>query len=275
MVIWYKVKWIDPLFAAFNQVFPNRGKASDGTIGDLEHAQGTSGHNPDDTPGVSAERSDSDTKPEVRAADVTSTLNDPRGVTMQQVINKILVTPTDLVRLIYIIYNRKIWKKSNGWREEPYTGSDPHTGHAHLSGDPAYDEDGSPWQSILSFGVDMDANQAGQLEQLHAMVRQVYWRWAPTRQQFLNAGGSASAWDFGGGLGTGNADTPYMTKIYSDMAAGLTKLGEGLAILSQKLDELAVGGVTHEALVAAFTDPAVVAAMKQAAFEGAQQAEDE
>ena len=41
----------------------------------------------------------------------------------------------DLVekRLRYIIYNRRIWEASNDWRQRTYTGSSPHTEHAHFS----------------------------------------------------------------------------------------------------------------------------------------------
>lgn len=142
-MIWYKARWIDPLFAAFNARSPGRPKGSDGTIGDLAHQSGASGHNPDDTPGVRAERSDADSKPEVRAADVTTVAG------MQAVIDAILRTPADRDRFVYIIFNRQIWRKSNGWRRETYTGSDPHTGHAHFSGDPDHDENGAPFTSIL------------------------------------------------------------------------------------------------------------------------------
>lgn len=146
-MIWYKVKWIDPLFSAFNQVWPNRNHAQDGTIGDAAHMTGTSGHNPDDTPGVKAERQDADNIPEVRAADV-----DSRGVDMERAVQAVLHNEPLLGRLIYIIFNRRIWSKSNGWKQETYTGSDPHDTHAHFSGDPASDEDGRPWQSILNLG---------------------------------------------------------------------------------------------------------------------------
>lgn len=151
MSVWYKVAWIPPLFDAFNRVWPGRGHAQDGTIGDLAHASGTSGHNPDDTPGVQAERQDADSKPEVRAADV-----DCAGVNMDAAVAAVLATPRDRDRLIYIIWNRHIWRASNGWQREAYGGADPHDRHAHFSGDPASDEDGAPWHSILSMGADME-----------------------------------------------------------------------------------------------------------------------
>lgn len=147
---------IDRLWNDFLKTFPYKDRSSDGWIGDAAHQQESSGHNPDDTPGVTAERSDADSKQEVRAIDEDSDLRDPRGITMQQVIDRMLQTPNDLKRLIYIIFNRQIWKKSNGWKKETYTGSSPHTEHGHFSGDPAFDEDGSEWTSVTSFKEDDD-----------------------------------------------------------------------------------------------------------------------
>jgi hypothetical protein len=150
---WIKVAWINPMFAAFNTIAPNRAKDSDGTVGDLAHTTSPSGHNPDDTPGSRPEREDADNIAEVRAADVTTDLRQP-GVTMEQVVQSVLATPAERDRLIYIIFNRRIWRKSNGWRQETYTGSDPHDRHAHFSGDPNSDNDGGPWNSITK-GADV------------------------------------------------------------------------------------------------------------------------
>jgi hypothetical protein len=147
---WYKAAWIPPFFLAMDTRFPRRTKASDGTIGDLTHAQGTSGHNPDDTPGVTAERQDTDSKPEVRAADVTSDLHDPDGLTMWDVVHAILAYPPDRDRLIYMICNGYIWRAATGWRQEAYSGTDKHFGHGHFSGAVAADDDGRPWPSILN-----------------------------------------------------------------------------------------------------------------------------
>lgn len=152
-MVWYKAAWIPAFFDAMNRVFPNRSKASDGTIGDPAHQGSPSGHNPDDTAGSRPEREDADSKPEVRAADIGTTLRSPSGITMETVIQRILAPQYRAEldrRLIYIIFNHRIWRKANGWRQETYNGSDPHDTHAHLSGDPIGDEDGSPWTAVLS-----------------------------------------------------------------------------------------------------------------------------
>lgn len=139
------------LFRNFDSAFPDRDHATDGWIGDAAHQQTTSGHNPDDTPGVKAEYSDADTKPEVRAIDVDKDLRYP-GTTMQDVVDRILKTSNDTKRLMYIIYNRVIWSRSNNWNPRTYTGASPHTEHAHFSGDPVFDEDGSAW-SVAQMGA--------------------------------------------------------------------------------------------------------------------------
>lgn len=129
----------------FDVASPNRDRTTDGWIGDAAHQVEVSGHNPDDTPGVRAEYSDADTIPEVRAIDVDTDLR--ATFTMQDCIDKILDTPTDLARLSYIIFNRREWTRRNGWDKAGvlYLGSDPHTNHAHFSGEPLSDNDSRPW----------------------------------------------------------------------------------------------------------------------------------
>lgn len=174
MIIWYKAAWVDPMFAAFNALAPGRDHGADGTISNQAHRSEVTGHNPDDTPGVRAERTDADTKPEVRAADVDSDLRTP-GVTMQMVVDAILATPRDRNRLIYIIYNRSIWRASAGWRKEPYSGASAHTDHAHFSGHPDADEDGAPWESILNLGGDMTPEQAAALNRVDTRITALFY----------------------------------------------------------------------------------------------------
>lgn len=131
---------------AFNARYPNRSKNSDGSKGDLAHQKTKSGHNPDES--GNPEYTDADNIDEVRAIDVDKDLNSPTD-TMQDVINRILATPADLARLRYIIYNRMIWSRNNGWRSAAYNGDNDHTEHCHFSGDPATDDDDSPWTSVL------------------------------------------------------------------------------------------------------------------------------
>jgi hypothetical protein len=129
---WVLTKGLQHLRNEVNYTFPNRSKASDGTIGDLAHMAETSGHNPDDTAGSKAEYNDHDGIPEVRAWDCTSDFGD--GVDAQDVVDHLrsLRGLSSVIR--YMIYNRKMYQASNGWKAEAYTGPSAHTEHIHFSG---------------------------------------------------------------------------------------------------------------------------------------------
>lgn len=232
---WVLTKSLHQLRTDFNIRFPARDKASDGSIGDPDHASRTSGHNPDDTTGVSAEYQDADTKQEVRAIDVDKDLRST--VTMQQVINQILATPNDTKRLKYIIFNRKQWSKSNGWRVQDYTGINPHTEHAHFSGDPLYDEDGSPW-SVLEVGM------ADEVIPLSWQEDEAF------RVEALSRGRNATT----GGPSKGEAVLAW-ARIAQELKPQLDSIlaqskanGETLSRIETKLNALAIGGMDPEEL---------------------------
>jgi hypothetical protein len=254
------VKWIDPLFEAFNAIAPNRAKGQDGTIGDTAHQAETSGHNPDDTAGVKAERQDADSVPEVRAADVDADLRQP-GVTMEQAVQAVLHGPAaERDRLIYIIYNRRIWRKSNGWRQETYTGSDPHDRHAHFSGDPESDEDARAWTSIKNIGAGME-----QTEPLN-----------PANAEGNTVGNALNiATQVRTGAWLDDAKTGY-GRPAPNSAFG--RIYAGLAALLAKVEAIQAGQVSQDAVnaavLAALQTPEVRATLIDAARQGAELAED-
>lgn len=131
---WEELPASKTLFAEFNTVAPGRDKASDGRIGDGEHSQNVSDHNPDETGNVGSQ-SDADRANEVHAADVDSSGPWPAGWSMERFVQFILARCRSGAerRLRYIIFNRRIWSASNGWREESYSGANPHDKHAHFS----------------------------------------------------------------------------------------------------------------------------------------------
>lgn len=100
------------LRAEINARWPKRDKRSDGWIGDAAHAARVSDHNPDSR-GI------------VHAIDV-----DKDGIDPIFVISRCL---RDNWPTKYVIFNRKIWTPANDWRSKTYTGSNPHTGHIHIS----------------------------------------------------------------------------------------------------------------------------------------------
>ena len=124
---WRVAKALLHLREQVNAAAPNRAKGSDGTIGDAAHASRSSDHNPwvEDKHGQSI----------VTAMDIT---HDPRhGVDCGKIVNAIIASRDKRVK--YIIWNRRIASPSIeprwGWR--PYSGSNPHDHHFHLSVQPA------------------------------------------------------------------------------------------------------------------------------------------
>ena len=122
---WRAAKSLLVLRDQVNRKAPNRSKASDGTIGDTRHASQNSDHNPwvkDGNVGV------------VTALDIT---HDPNDGCDANAIAKAIRDSRD-VRVKYIIWNRRIANSSpiggqSAWTWRSYTGSNPHTGHIHIS----------------------------------------------------------------------------------------------------------------------------------------------
>jgi hypothetical protein len=120
------------LWNEFDRIAPNRDDESDGWIGDAAHQDSVSDHNNDETGNVPIRDADDD--PEVHALDVDVNLRES-DLTMEKVVQHILKRCRSGVekRLRYIIYNKRIWRASNGWEQETYTGSNDHSHHAHFS----------------------------------------------------------------------------------------------------------------------------------------------
>jgi lysozyme family protein len=120
-MIWRVAKSLEQLLAEINTFAPQRSKASDGGIGNAEHAARTSDHNPyiKDKNGIGV----------VRARDYT---HDPKGGFDAYFFAKALAKSGD-PRIRYIISNGRIFTPSvsSDWR--PYYGSNDHSHHTHVS----------------------------------------------------------------------------------------------------------------------------------------------
>jgi hypothetical protein len=118
-----------------NARFPNRDKSSEGTIGDTAHQAEASSHNPDLT--GHPEYRDGDSKDEVRAWDADKDLRDPSGIQMETLVQALItrLRAGELWWIRYIIYNRRIWHRRDGFVTRAYTGSNPHTDHVHFNSD--------------------------------------------------------------------------------------------------------------------------------------------
>lgn len=162
MIPWRVAKSLDQLLDQWNAAHPGRSIGSDGSIGDEAHAAegAASDHNPwvqDNGVGV------------VTARDFT---HDPAHGADAGVLAEALKRTVD-PRVKYVIWNRHIWslaRNSEGWR--PYTGSNPHDHHVHVSVSPVkslYD-DTRPWVITLSTptpgGPEMNAAEQAQMTRI-------------------------------------------------------------------------------------------------------------
>lgn len=105
----------------FDAVGPDRDKATDGWIADAAHSS-TSDHQPD-AGGM------------VHAIDVDASGPWVRGLTMRDMVREVVDdhrAGRDN-RLTYVIHDRLIAEASRGWTWRAYTGTNPHTAHAHFS----------------------------------------------------------------------------------------------------------------------------------------------
>lgn len=161
------------LRAAINARWPNRDRASDGTIGDAAHATRVSDHNPwVIVNGVGV----------VRALDV-----DKDGIDAPWLAEQLrLLGASGDARLTgggYVIFNRRITRADwSGW--STYTGNNPHTSHVHVSfsrGANGFD-DGRAWTFLSGQPQPAPGRPTLQLGSTGDEVRhlqQVLNRWYP------------------------------------------------------------------------------------------------
>lgn len=115
---WYLAPALVALRDELNARYPSRDKSSDGSIGDTSHAARTSDHNPDYSAGGV-----------VRAVDIDVDDNDPTGDIRQDVLKACIGDP----RVWYVISNGVIYSRTHDWVGQPYTGTNPHDHHVHVS----------------------------------------------------------------------------------------------------------------------------------------------
>jgi hypothetical protein len=101
--------------------YPDRDRASDGTIGDARHSSRTSDHNPD-------------AKGIVRAIDIDRDLSGKKKPDlMPYLADQIRHAAKSDKRIAYIIFAGKIASPRMGWRWRKYSGINPHNSHCHIS----------------------------------------------------------------------------------------------------------------------------------------------
>lgn len=153
---WVLVPSLVTLRTEFNTLAPRRDKGADGAIGDSAHTS-SSDHTPDEISSVLRDH-DGDSKNEVHALDIDSTGPWPGTGTQKERFHRIVMRviagerakwkdASDRCRLNYVIWDRKIYDKDNDFAPRDYTGSDPHTNHAHFSNryETGSENDTRPW----------------------------------------------------------------------------------------------------------------------------------
>ena len=119
---WKLAPALAKLIAETNEKWPNRSKASDGTIGDAAHQKRKSEHNPDEN-GI------------VRAADITLV-----GVDKAEFLDAVIGDP----RVHYVIHENKIYSRTYNWVAKRYKGANRHMEYAHVSLRNRLSENASP-----------------------------------------------------------------------------------------------------------------------------------
>ena len=148
------------LYAELDRRYPNRSKVSDGTIGDRAHAARKSDHNPED------DRADADKTLWVTAADVTS--GSPGGPNVDAWFDDLRRNRD--ARIDYLIRRSRITGPRFGWNWAPYTGSNPHDKHGHISvhNTAAARNDLRPWFPTAATPPEEDVLTPTQANQLSA-----------------------------------------------------------------------------------------------------------
>ena len=116
---WRLADALGDLREEINARWPGRDKSSDGSIGDTSHSARKSDHNPNSAGVVRAIDVDVDGIPAAWLADHVR----KRGKKGDR-----RLTPGG-----YVIFNHRIASDVGDWGWRAYTGSNPHTGHVHIS----------------------------------------------------------------------------------------------------------------------------------------------
>lgn len=234
MASWILTKGLQNLRSQVNSRWPNRDKASDGTIGDSAHMAETSSHNADDTAGSRPEwDGDPDSTPEVRAWDMDSDLRES-GSSAQMVVDHLRHLPNldDVIR--YMIYNRKIYRASNGWVAETYTGPSAHTEHIHFTG--AYTQ-ASDNNTSFDFKLEEVGDMALDTADADVLIGRMVTRMANPADALCTAL-RAIAWQYDGGGLPNFTTTLQAIDAVGDAQAQAAAALQAVTDLTGKVDRL-------------------------------------
>lgn len=123
MAEWFVAPSLLRLRAQVDQVWPQRDRSSDGTIGDPSHAAAVSSHNP-------CWRCPGRLRGVVRGMDLD---NDGDPGQQTPLVTDVKDAAIGDPRVWYVIWNRRIYSRTYGWQARVYTGANPHDRHLHIS----------------------------------------------------------------------------------------------------------------------------------------------
>lgn len=151
---------LDQLLVQINQAAPGRSKASDGGVGDLEHALRVSDHNPESPPPPG------NPDDQVDARDFT---HDPAHGADMRVVSEAIRLSRD-ARVRYVIFNGRIFSSyatsdRKAWEWGTYAGSNDHAGHMHVSVNDVHHDETQRWE----IGIDM-AESAGAIAEQYRIL---------------------------------------------------------------------------------------------------------
>jgi len=210
---WVVDKGLDKLLAQINAAAPGRNKGSDGSIGDAAHQSRDSDHNPESPPPPG------NPDHQVDARDFT---HDPAHNADMAVVTESIRVSKDR-RVAYVIFNKRIFSSytSTGgrkaWAWGPYTGEDPHTGHAHVSVNDGNHDQTQAW----TIGIDIMAS----IDQVYKEVHDLHY------SQFTSDASGRPKESVTGKIETIRANTV-------DASKQLQALTVAVVALKQQMDEL-------------------------------------
>ena len=207
------VSCLQALREEFDETFPDRGRGSDGWIGDAAHQARDSDHNPDER-GI------------VHAIDVTADLGP--GASMHDVIDVLLrhCRAGTEHRLTYMIYDRTIWSRSVGWRPAVYTGDNPHTKHAHFSASDnrALEQDIRTWH-LEETPMTLTPEDK---DWIRTEIRKVFAEDGdPTDKRYSRDGQRTTTLERTGRIA--NVDIPEIKKTLADLTEAVAAIRQGMA----------------------------------------------
>lgn len=134
---WRECESLLQLRKQVNELWPNRDKASDGTVGDLSHSQRKSDHNPNRHGVVTAMDIDRELGGQPDGSNA--------GDTVAILVSKLQASRDK--RIKYLIWNAQITLPGDVTKWKPYHGANAHKHHMHISvsSDPALYDNKSEW----------------------------------------------------------------------------------------------------------------------------------